>query len=365
MPSIEEAKDRLDLIINKGRVHLYKPIQIAEVLYHSRAGDAGIDVNRLDTYRSKSKHWRDDVCNKILGTSSTSSARYQDNIWEENAMTPEFLATLDFENKRTGGAIEKYIYLRFQEKQQTVSSIITIVDEATSQDFNVVSLFEIFRKNAGVKRSIDKVYEIVVYSLMETIVVELDAQVTVSVPESKNVLLSEFADLASILLGLSNGEMKHTVKAHVYRVGVTNAADRGLDMWANFGPAIQVKHLTLDAELAENIVDQIESDNIVIACRSVDRQLIQNLLSQTSWFRRVKGIVTEEDLAKWYERCLRGKYASVLASKLLERLSAEFKKEFPQSAAIVDFLEERKYLDVQSPERWGINLIQDLKSNTN
>ena len=52
MPSIEEAKDRLDFIINKGRVHLYKPIQIAEVLYHSRVGDADIDVNRLETYRS-------------------------------------------------------------------------------------------------------------------------------------------------------------------------------------------------------------------------------------------------------------------------------------------------------------------------
>ena len=35
-------------------------------------------------------------------------------------------------------------------------------------------------------------------------------------------------------------------KANINRIGVTNAADRGLDMWANFGPAIQIKHLSLN-----------------------------------------------------------------------------------------------------------------------
>jgi HaeII restriction endonuclease len=34
--SVQEAKDRLDAIIKKARVDLYKPIQIAEVLIHSR-----------------------------------------------------------------------------------------------------------------------------------------------------------------------------------------------------------------------------------------------------------------------------------------------------------------------------------------
>ena len=50
--------------------------------------------------------------------------------------------------------------------------------------------------------------------------------------------------------------MSRQSPAHIYRVGVTNAADRGLDMWANFGPAIQVKHLTLDSNATQMIVDQ-------------------------------------------------------------------------------------------------------------
>ncbi len=36
MPTLLEAKQRLDSIINKGRVDLYKPIQIAEVLHRAR-----------------------------------------------------------------------------------------------------------------------------------------------------------------------------------------------------------------------------------------------------------------------------------------------------------------------------------------
>ncbi len=364
MPSIEDAKNRLDRIISIGRVDLYKPIQIAEVLYHSRIGDVKIDINALETYRSQSKHWRDIVCQQLLGKVSTSNSRYQDNIWEDNAMTPELLAILDRENKQSNGTIEKYIYLRFQERQHAVSSIITAIDEATSEKFNVFSLFEAFRKNKAIRRSIDKVYEIVVYSLMETIVVKLDAQVTVQVPASKHDLLVEFADLAAILLGLSNGRMEHTIKAHVYRVGVTNAADRGLDMWANFGPAIQVKHLALDAVKTERIVDQIESDNIVIVCQSIAKSVIEILLSQTSWFSRVKGIVKEEELINWYERCLRGQHATILARTLLDRLSNEFKKEFPQAATIVDFLEDRQYLELESPERWVINLLQDLQNAT-
>jgi hypothetical protein len=34
--NIKEAKQALDKVIEKGRVHLYKPVQIAEILYRDR-----------------------------------------------------------------------------------------------------------------------------------------------------------------------------------------------------------------------------------------------------------------------------------------------------------------------------------------
>ena len=53
MPTIEQAKKALDTVITKSRVHLYKPIQIAEILYRDRVyGD--IDLLNLEDYRTKS-----------------------------------------------------------------------------------------------------------------------------------------------------------------------------------------------------------------------------------------------------------------------------------------------------------------------
>ncbi len=365
MPSLQEAKERLDHIINIARVQWYKPIQIAEVLHKSRMNTSNLDTGSLETYRVQSRRWRDEVCSLFLQkqkAGSTSSSRYQDNIWEANAMTPDLLAILDQENKKSGGAVEKYIYLKFQATQEVVAGIITVVDDAEHKTFDVASLFEAFQSQA-VKRSIDKVYEVVVYSLMETIVVALDAQVTVRVPESKATLLVEFSDLSSVLLGLSGGKNEHTIPAHVYRVGVTNAADSGLDMWANFGPVIQVKHMSLNPKLARDIVDQVESDNIIVVCTVLEKETIETVLKQTSWIRRVRDIVTQEKLVQWYTLCLRGKHANLLAQKLLDKLSTELKKEFSQAAGVVDFIKERRYMEIPSPTLWKVDLLKNIQES--
>jgi len=96
---ITAAKEALDKIMRKGRIHLYKPIQIAEILYHSRRKPADIDIQNLSTYRNASKKWREIVSMQLVGSKSTSSARFQDNIFEDNAMPPKLLAVLDRENR--------------------------------------------------------------------------------------------------------------------------------------------------------------------------------------------------------------------------------------------------------------------------
>lgn len=354
--SIVSAKQQLDLVIKKSRVDMYKPIQIAEVLFHSRIEEPGLEINNKETFRIKSLRWRNDVSEQLLGKSSTSSSRFQDDIWNENAMPPRLLDTLDQENKLTSGAVEKYIYLKFQQKQKTVAGIIVLLEAATPQTFKLEQLLDKFEVIPGIKRSIDKAYEIVVYSLIETVVVALKAQVIVNVPDDRQGLLNEFPDLALKILGLRSGELSYTMPAHVHRVGVTNAADRGLDMWANFGPAIQVKHMTLKPKLAQQIVDQVESDAVVIVCIDKDAQIIQTVLSQTSWGRRVRGIITENDLKDWYNRCLTGYYSNDLAHSLLNLLSSEFKREFRAAAGIISFLENRNYTTLASPEMWQVGI---------
>ena len=135
-------------------------------------------------------------------------------------------------------------------------------------------------------------------------------------------------------------------------------------MWANFGPTIQVKHLTLNPKLAQSIVNQVQSDNVIVVCCAADRQVIEIVLQQIDWGRKVRGIITEVDLEQWYERCLRGKYASLLAQKLLTKLSQEFKREFPQAAAIVDFIDGRGYMRLTSSDMWNIDLVEELRLDT-
>ena len=45
------AKDPLDTVIRKARVHFYKPIQIAEILHRDRV-EKDIDLDDLETYRT-------------------------------------------------------------------------------------------------------------------------------------------------------------------------------------------------------------------------------------------------------------------------------------------------------------------------
>lgn len=351
MPSLTEAKERLDLIIDKGRVDLYKPIQIAEVLRRSRV-EGDIKVSDLATYKNPSIYWRNEVTTRLLGKCSSSSAQYQHDVWNPNAMAPQTLVILDEANKKTNGLIERYIYSRFTERQETVAGIFTALQAATPENFKLEALLNLFVRQAGIRRSVDKAYEIVTYALFETVVRASAATIQLRVSEGKRALLSEFQDLAEKLLGLKPGEIAWEQAAHIYRVGVTNAADRGLDMWANFGPAIQVKHLILDEKVAEKIVDQVESDRIVVVCRDADASVIRAITKQIGWGKRVCGIVVESDLVKWYEKCLRGRFAAELAQPLMTRLLDGFQSEFPQISETAAFMQERGYDKLKPVDLW-------------
>jgi len=353
MPSIQEVKARLDSIIAKARTDMYKPIQIAEVLYQSRIQN--VDISDMENFRNSSKQWRNNVTKRLLGKFSTSSADYQDAIW--SAMPIDSLMVLDLENKRTCGGVERYIYLRFRERQEKVAEIISLLDKAKPENFQVQQILDQFRTEVTIKRSIDKAYEIISYSLFETIVVALEAKIKIVIPESE--LLTEFSDLAKLLLGFEAGIGE--IPAHIYRVGVTNAADRGLDMWANFGIAIQVKHLTLDPSMAQSITDQVESDRILIVCRDCDAEVITTVVRQISWGRRICGIIRESELIIWYDRCLRGRFAHQLGHNLIATLSDGFKKEFPQAQKINTFLNERNYLSMTPDPQWMTRIDQPIQ----
>ncbi len=109
----QAEKDRLDNFINKQRIAMYKPIQVAEVLHRVRLQQDGMSLDKLDDaehYRNASKRWRDAVTRLLIGQVSTSSQRFQDNLFESNAIPPPFLKQLAEINNRFEGVVERYIY---------------------------------------------------------------------------------------------------------------------------------------------------------------------------------------------------------------------------------------------------------------
>nr|MBP3280911.1 HaeII family restriction endonuclease [Treponema sp.] len=342
MATKEEAKKALDKVIEKSRIHLYKPIQIAEILYRARM-DNSIDLLDLEQYRTKSKRWRDEISLPLLGRVCTSSAKFQDNLFDENAIPPILLNALGKENVRTGGAVEAYIYNLFFAKHSQLSMALDYCTKSTSADFFVKKFIDLFWNEPGLRRSLDKIYEIIVYSLFSTIVEAVHFKVTLSIDAEKMGILEEFDDFASKVMCIDSRNTAFVQDAKMYRVGVTNAADRGLDMYSNWGPAIQIKHLSLDVELAENIVSGISSDRIVIVCKDAEKNTIFSLLSQIGWRSRIQSIVTESDLINWYEKALRGVYASEIGNRLLDVLKYEIAEEFPSVNSFPSVLKERHY----------------------
>jgi hypothetical protein len=341
--NLEQAKAALDRIIKISRAHLYKPIQIAEILHRDRVNQ-DIDLNDINTYRNKSKAWRDLITERFVGRSSSSSAEYQEALFTK-AMPPQTLAILGEENRLKGGIIEAYIYRRFAERFTQLSSALQYYDRHDLTNFEIQDFINLFWNEPGLRRSIDKVYEIIVYSLFSILVEALEVTITISINRDKVSLLEEFADFAEMVIGLTPDNHLLNLPARIYRVGVTNAADRGLDMYANFGMAIQIKHLSLTPELAENIVGSVTADRIVIVCRDSEQALIVSLLNQIGWKSKIQSIVTESDLTKWYEKALRGSFAIDIGNRVLLTLKEQIIAEFPASdnKDFAEFYEGRNY----------------------
>jgi len=346
-----EAKKALDAVIRKSRVHLYKPIQIAEILYRDRVFK-DIDLLSLEDYRTKSKRWRDDVCQVLLGRVCTSSAKFQDDLFNDTAIPPALIAELGKENRRTGGGVEAYIYSRFTSKHSQLAEALDYCLGSSKDTFMVKQFIDSFWNEPGLKRSLDKIYEIIVYALFSTLVDALNLQVEISVDEENFEMLSEFSDFAKMVMCIDFSNPSYVQDAKVYRVGVTNAADRGLDMYSNWGPAIQIKHLSLDVELAKSIVDSVSSDKIVIVCKDAERDIIVSLLTQIGWHSHIQSIVTENDLIAWYEKALRGKYANEIGDELIYRLCGEIAAEFPSVDSTPEILKVRKYEKVKKDPFW-------------
>ena len=351
--NITQAKFMLDTVIKKSRVHFYKPFQIAEILRHARL-EGPIDLSDVETYRNTSRRWRDDVSRLLVGRCCNSSARYQDDLFNATACPPEALVVLGECNIRLHGVVEAYIYSRFGAKVSAVGDMLSQIEKATPGTFDLQKFMESFEASPGLKRSMDKIFEISVYALVSTVVRALRVEVSVSVLNSDPLLMRAFEDFLGKVVGLPKGARSVKLPASVFRLGATNAADRGLDMVANFGLAIQVKHLTLDADAIADICESVTAPRIVIVCKDSEIEVIGALVQQLGLTDRLQAVVTLSDLCQWYEVCMRPHNSATLGVQLLADFAREFMEEFPSMGGLNEFMRHRVYTAASLPNEWAL-----------
>ena len=344
-----KALKQLDVVINKSRVHFYKPIQIAEILYRHRT-KRNFKLGDLESYRNNSRKWRDEVTRRLTGSVSTSSQKYQDNLFDKNALPAKLIVELGRKNRETEGAVEAYIYKAYAQRLSSVYAIYKYIEDAETSSFSLEELVDMFTQDAGLKRSTDKMYEIIVYALFSSLVRELRVEASLSIKNQDLGIITDFEPFIKLVLGLDRDNTERSFPAKLYRLGATNAADRGLDIWANFGPAVQVKHITLTQDVLGDVMEEISADRIVIVCLDQEREAISSVLMQMGWRERIQGIVTLADLTHWYQICMSDRYASVLGRQLLADLKRGFTDEFPSIKEIRPFMEERGYAQMSTED---------------
>ena len=291
----------------------------------------------------KAKKWRDEITTQLLGRKCTSSARFQDDLFNGNAIPPQILKILSDENLKTFGVVEAYIYKKFIGKHNQLENALNYCENSTKENFSVEKFINSFWNEPGLRRSIDKIYEIVVYALFSVLSELLQVKIEISIEEKNFYILSDFEDFSKKVMNLDILHPVYIQDAKIFRVGVTNAADRGLDMYSNFGVAIQIKHLSLDENLAEDIVGNISSDKIIIVCKDAEQKIILSLLNQIGWKSKIQSIITEKNLIDWYEKALRGKFSKIIGDKLIENLCIEIAEEFPSVIDLPEILKSRHY----------------------
>lgn len=175
----------------------------------------------------------------------------------------------------------------------------------------------------------------------------------VAIGNRDNIILKEFSDFTESILGLRSGTFEAYHRPRVFRAGVTNAADRGLDMYSNFGLAIQIKHISLTQDRMDEITGGVSADRIVIVCKDCEKETLLSVLTQFGQGGRIQAIVTESDLEQWYIRALSGPCSEKLGDQVLRCLEAEIVNEFPStdSQDFESWWAERRY-EVPDAEFW-------------
>ena len=344
MDNKAEALRRLDKLIDKGHVQFFKPIIVAEMLHASRM--QGADLSDRKRIKAIGSERMKIIALRLYYRHVDLNYGYIGGIFDDDKLTPPMLLALASINK-ADGEIERRIYTAMQGRWSAYRPFFLRWSRPNPQTFSIGDFIAGFDKLDKIGNVKGKLYEIVVYALFQCVIDFLNARVTFAVDPKRAPLLDRLESFAEVVLGLESNEITLTQKARVFRAGRAHASDSGIDMWANFGPVVQVKHQSsgsMNISTAEKVAGPVRCDRLVLICRrktKKDAEEFRDLMEAKSYVR----IIDEERVVSWYDEVFtNGEFADVRVP-IATTISAELAGEFPipSEDKLRTFFAERDY----------------------
>ncbi len=335
--TVELLKRVEDEIIDRSHGQSFKAVHLAEILFRDRTTPGGLDLRDRESYRCASRRWRDEVCERLIGASSTSNTAWQDVVLPRWAPA-ETLAELAAENRRLKGAIEADIYRRIAGVRLAIARLAADLDRPDTGKFVLAEFLRHVRSEPVLQRVIGRVYEIVAFAVLDTLVEALNVQVSVDLLVERAELLNDEGRFMSTVLRTAPAALPLRMAGRMSRVGVAHAADGGVDLISNFGFRGQVKHAVLKRARIQTLVDPAADLVDVLICRSVVAGRGDTPVDDAT-------VITEADLVNWSDRIAGGAFGTTASAGLRKRIAVELRREFPgcQPDAFPAFLCERGY----------------------
>lgn len=340
----ERARQALDAVIDHARGQAYKAIHVAEILHRDRTEHGQFDLAVHESYRTRSKTWRDEVCERLVGATSRSNGAWQDSLFAQ-APTPETLTVLGRENRRLGGAVEAHVYRRLREVIAPVGDLAADCERTAPAEFSLLSMLDRCRMTPALQRIMARVFEISAWAVIDALVEATGVEITVAARSKRLGSLRLGALFEHWVLGRHGAERLVATPGAVQRLGVCCAGDGRVDLVSNFGFLAQVKHDRLDRALLLRIARQTPIEDATVICRDIARSYDATRLGADLRAASIRAVITERELTVWADQLASGQLGERAAQGLIRRLCEGLRREFPgvRGAALSQFIAERGY----------------------
>lgn len=320
------AKQKLDMMVRKAHGPAYRVLTGIELLYRLRIGEADLrDPGRL---AKMAPGWVDAMSKTLYGHKAGQNGNYAKH-WFGPMIDLAMLEALAEANKRNDGKVEMYLFFAILAKRNRLAEVRRHLAAQPPEALDVANILARFENDQDLRAATGQVYEVVVHALFDVITTMLGATVQLTLAPPADDMLQDFDDFCVELLGVPPGQRVLQVPARLFRNSTTYGNDGGIDIWANFGPVVQVKHVSLDVDAVDEIEGDLNADRIIVVCDDADRRVIEAVTGAVGSDRRIKAIITKSQIVKWYQTAMLPKYSRWTVPGLHSRMCEEFDREIP------------------------------------